>query len=295
MEYVVRYRGGYKVLDLVDGYTAVDSNISDVARGFAKNFMGQTTGKPRRYSESVQRACKSVDMVICSSEEQAELVSIYNPNVSVILDSHHEFLQPSINISSTHPNRSSIFWEGQTATLRSLDQISRPLREAYTQHHFRLNLVTDKRHKLLMNRGLSIKSEIQIPKLKKIFVKELMIYPWSREIVIEIANKSTLGIIPVNMRSGIQKLKPENRILIMWQLGLPCLASNTPSHSRLANQTKLDFICRTPQEWSQKISEYLLDPQIRANQVIEGKKYLSKFHNEKIILKKWDKIFGMVN
>ena len=293
MEYVVKHKGGYKVLDLIDGYTAFDSDISDIGRGLAKNLTGQTSGRPRRYSSSVKRACQSVDLVICSSLEQAEQISVYNKNVTVILDSHHEFLQPEGNTYAIDPERSSIFWEGQTATLRALDQISASLIETYDQHNFSLELVTDQKHKLLMNRYLSVKSEKQIPKINRFFGDVIKLHSWSKEAVIEIAKRSTLGIVPVNMKSSIQKLKPENRILILWQLGLPCLASDTPSHRRLAREINLNFICRSPNEWSEKLLLYLTDPQIRENQVIEGKKYLAKFHNKEIILDKWDRVFRL--
>jgi hypothetical protein len=112
-------------------------------------------------------------------------------------------------------------------------------------------------------------------------------------VVIEIAKESTLGIVPVDMKSNIQRLKPENRILILWLLGLPCLASDTPSHRRIANEIKLDFICRNPDEWREKLFLYLTDPQIRETQVLAGKRYLANFHNQEIILSKWDAVFDL--
>ncbi len=293
MENVVKYEGGYKILDLIDGYSTFDSQISDIGRGFVKNLTGQISGRPRRYSKNVQRACQYVDMVICSSKEQAELISAYNSNVRVILDSHHEFLQPNKSMNPLHSDQNSIFWEGQTATLHALHQISTPLIEIYKEQNFRLELVTDKKHKLLMNRYISTKSDNQIPNLKRYLGDAVSLHTWSKELVIEIAKRSTLGIVPVNMNSAIQRLKPENRIMIMWTLGLPCLASDTPSHRRLAKQTQLDFICRSPYEWKQKLSLYLTDPIVRENQLAVGKRYLLEFHNKEIILNKWDKIFGL--
>jgi hypothetical protein len=142
-----------------------------------------------------------------------------------------------------------------------------------------LEYIQDHHHKN-PNLSLSINSNLGVP--------DNLIYTF-----IEIAKRSALGIVPVNMNSAIQRLKPENRIMIMWTLGLPCLASDTPSHRRLAKQTKLDFICRSPYEWKQKLSLYLTDPIVRDNQLAVGKRYLLEFHNKEIILNKWDKIFGL--
>lgn len=293
MEFVVKYKGGYKVLDLIDGYITSDGAILDIGRGYAKNLFGQTSGTPRRYSSSVQRACRNVDLVICSSPEQAELVSVHNKNVIVILDSHHEFLNAIENENSNNCVEDAIFWEGQTATLHALNQISDSLIKVKDQKKFCLNLVTDENHKLLMNKYFTIRSGQRIPTLTRAFGESIKLHPWSKEAVIEIAKKSTLGIVPVDMRRNIQRLKPENRILILWLLGLPCLASDTPSHRRIANEINLDFICKNPDEWREKLFLYLTDAEVRKNQVLAGKRYLADFHSREIILSKWDAVFDL--
>ena len=120
------------------------------------------------------------------------------------------------------------------------------------------------------------------------------IIPWRRENLVEAAKRSSLSIIPINLSSPLQYLKPENRLLIMWRLGLPCLTSPSPAYIRVAEAAKTDTICYSINDWTHKINTILENPDLAESIVAKGQSYLNENHNRDSILKKWDTVFESV-
>jgi hypothetical protein len=52
-----------------------------------------------------------------------------------------------------------------------------------------------------------------------------------------------------DIRDKFAALKPENKLLSMWHLGLPVLFSDTPSYSRLASEANQENACIKEGEW----------------------------------------------
>ena len=86
----------------------------------------------------------------------------------------------------------------------------------------------------------------------------------------------------------MQRLKPENRLLIMWRLGIPCLTSATPAYARVSKAAGTDSICKSTDGWDSKVLQLLTDKDKAKLQVQRGQEYLGKVHNKAILLAKWD-------
>ena len=43
--------------------------------------------------------------------------------------------------------------------------------------------------------------------------------------------------------------KPENKLVLLWQLGMPVLTSATPAYERAMAAAGLDMVCRSEAEW----------------------------------------------
>ena len=95
-------------------------------------------------------------------------------------------------------------------------------------------------------------------------------------------------MIPIDLSIPMQKLKPENRLLIMWRLGLPCLTSPSPAYTRVAHQAGVNAICDNLQDWFENFNQLLNDPVFALNEIIAGQNYLRDNHNRTILLNKWD-------
>ncbi len=277
------------IFDLVDAYLSPLNAFDDLGRGCAKRISRQISGRIKPFSHHVRDFCTNSSAVICSSIEQEALIKNFNSNTHVILDSHDEI--PLIEPKPPLIQRSSerrILWEGQPATIRGVRSISRTLSRLSEQNDLHFNFVTDENYFLLLNKYVQ-KQTMDLLKRDLGQVADLArIIPWTSDNLVAHAQSSTAAMIPIDLSVPMQKLKPENRLLIMWRLGLPCLTSPSPAYARVARQAGVTAICENPQQWFENFSRLLNDPEFAYGEIVSGQNYLRENHNRTILLNKWD-------
>ena len=283
------------VFDLVDAYLSPLNPFDDFARGLAKKLSGQISGSVKPFSHHVGNFCMNSNAVICSSIEQETAIKPYNPNTHVILDSHDELpfidpLLPKTPISNKH----RILWEGQPATIRGIKNIFPALSELSKINHLHFDFVTDEKYFQILNKYIERDTLGLLKKDLGQFIDLVSIIPWTPNNLVECAKASAVAMIPINLSVPMQKLKPENRLLIMWRLGLPCLTSPSPAYVRVARQAGVDAICESPEKWLSKFMELLENPTFAHQEVLRGQNYLSKMHNRNALLAKWDRAMESV-
>jgi hypothetical protein len=101
-------------------------------------------------------------------------------------------------------------------------------------------------------------------------------------------------MIPIDLTIPMQRLKPENRLLIMWRVGLPCLTSPSPAYTRVSRKAGVVAACNSSEEWLENFNRFLNDPGFAFNQILAGQNYLRENHNKALLLKKWDLAFDSV-
>lgn len=283
------------ILDLVDGYLSPQNDFEDFARGLLKHMNGQIRGAIKPFSKHVRDFCIKSNAVVCSSIEQEQLIKLYNKNTHVILDSHDEIpFLPQRNLISGHSNSFRILWEGKPATIGGVNSISSALNELKKAYSLNFNFVTDESYFLISNTYIRGKTYDLLKKDLKQSIQQASIIPWSIENLVESAKMSSLAVIPLEISVPIQKMKPENRLLIMWRLGLPCLTADTPAYKRVSLQAGVDVICKESKQWVENIDRFLSDPKYAARQVTAGQNYLMESHSRAILLKKWDDAIASV-
>lgn len=281
------------VLDLVDGYLARESITKDWIRGTLKIADKQLTGFPKPYTSFVKDICSSASAVICSSEEQRLMIERHSSNVHTILDCHEEIsLVKNRNLPTSASK--SILWEGLPVTLGGILELSDVLLNAFYENGTKINFVTNEKYYKYLGKYISQSTYNLISSRLGAMVTEQNIVPWTVDNLRNSAELSSVAILPVLLSNPIQYLKPENRLLIMWRLGLPTLTSNTPAYARVAKKTGLDFICENNQEWQHKIDKVLSDQKYALEMVSIGQEYLRKSHNAEHLLKKWDSAIDSV-
>jgi len=283
------------IFDLVDAYLSPLSILDDYARGIAKYFSGQLSGSIKPFSLHVRDFCVNSSAVICSSIEQEEIIKSYNSNTHVILDSHEEI--PFITGEKSRiptPNSYRILWEGQPATIRGVKLISPVLNELSKTRDLQLDFVTDKTYFQFLNKYIKKETFDLLKKDLGAVGGFANLIPWTPENLVNRARTSDIAIIPIDLSVPMQRLKPENRLLIMWRLGLPCLTSPSPAYKRVAHKAGVSAISNTPADWFENLDKLLKDPDFAADEIVKGQNYLRENHNKSILLKKWDAAFESV-
>jgi len=277
------------IFDLVDGYLARESLAKDLFRGTSKVATRQLSGMPRPFTHFVQDMCVSASAVICSSPEQSKLITKYSNNVHIILDSHDEIPLLKFSRSKRHlEDTGSLIWEGLPVTLGGIKTISSALIQENSTHGTGIKFVTNQEYFRLLGQFFPSSTATLLHKLIGPMVRDTELIPWNVENLISTAKISSAAIIPVMLSNQLQFLKPENRLLIMWKLGLPALTSATPAYMRVARVSDSDLICKTNSEWETKLNLLRNDIDYSEELVRRGQRYLEENHTKEILVLKWD-------
>lgn len=283
------------VFDLVDAYLSPKSISDDLGRGVAKWCTRSITGTIKPFSHHVRDFCLIADAVICSSVEQKDLIARVNQNTHVILDSHEEidFLERSENIAK-RPQANRLLWEGQPATIAGIRQVSSTLLQLQNSVGIELDFLTDVHYFKLLGKYFKGDTLDLVQSVIPKSFDSFEIVPWSIDNLVAVAKNSKLGLIPIDLSVPMQRLKPENRMLIMWRLGLPCLTSPSPAYNRVASAAGVSSICHDSNDWLSKASNLLEDEIFAHEEILKGQNYLRENHTRKILLEKWDNLIETV-
>lgn len=283
------------ILDLVDAYLSRKHLVEDLARGLGKRLTRQISAGVKPFSKYISEFCISANAVICSSPEQEALISPLNTNTHIILDSHEEipFLSPrSLNFENSANFR--ILWEGQPATIGGVKEISSVLMQLSKSQSLELDFVTDQQYFKVLGRYRKRNTYDLLENDLSALMNFVKLTPWTINGLISAAKKSSMGMLPINQSVPMQRLKPENRLLIMWRLGLPCLTSATPSYERVALNSGVDATCKTLDDWFRKFNVLIENPRYAQSEIERGQDYVHTNHNKKSLLMKWDQAIGSV-
>lgn len=277
--------------ELVDGYLEPDRPISDFIRLCVKRENVYKSLQALRFSEIVRMKCELADLIVVPSEEILDQTSEISVRKQVILDFHDEI--PFVRATFNKDKRINLFWEGQSFTLSGLKGIY-PAFSALKHQQIKINLsiVTDDYSPQLNGKYLNIKTINQIRALKRLLREDLNLYTWNLKNLEKVSKKVSLGILPVDSDRYLAKFKPENRLLIMWRLGLPCITSPLNSYNRVFAKIGLDGTCSNTEEWKNKIIDYHDNPELAQVNVMKGQQYVQDYHSESKLLNKWDEIFS---
>ena len=283
------------IFDLVDAYLSPQSLSNDLARGIAKYISGQISGGVRPFSHHIRDFCLSSSAVICSSIEQEQVIQRYNSNTHVILDSHDEI--PFVDVVKVRPpdfDRCRILWEGQPATIRGVKNVSSVLDKLSKYSNLSLDFVTDEKYYRLLNKYFERNTTSLVKKVLAPISEQISVTPWTPKNLVESAKGSDIAMIPIDLSVPMQRLKPENRLLIMWRLGLPCLTSPSPAYVRVGGNAGLKVACDNSQEWIENIDRLLKEPGYAKSVVESGQNYIREKHTRTALLNKWDLVFESV-
>jgi hypothetical protein len=284
------------ILDLVDGYLGEGpSFLRDLGRNLIRSFKGKSNYSAITFTRALRDACRNADAVIVASPEQAREVLLFNSQVYVILDDHSELdaarqARKIHNAEIAYPKY--IFWEGFGYTIKHFEFLASNLDEFMHRSGYRLFILTN----LNFARWGGYLGKVNAEKLiKKWFPKsknQIEIIPWSIENVIRCASLSDFAIIPVDTNDKFANLKPENKLLSMWHLGLPTLFSNTYAYRRVANEVVIPELCIDAHGWHATLEDLNFDS--IGDSVSKTDKYIDEKHTKEILVEKWQCVFESV-
>ena len=286
--YWAGYSDGTIVYDLIDSYLAVDNTgFHDKFRGAYKFLTGAHRRLEPDYRVSVKAMCRRASAVICSTPEQRTDISHHCANVHVILDAH-------ASVATTRKQAFDsgqvfkIVWEGLPSNLRQLETVRSVMLDLASRRKIELHIVTDP----TMPRFLGHLGRIPTIEAARKLFPTVVCHPWEETSCSAIMAACDLAIIPVNLDDPFTRGKPENKLLLLWKIGMPVVASATPAYERAMVGAGLDHVCRTDDEWLTTLDRMVVSEKARKDAAIKGHAYATANFAEEATFCRWDAAFA---
>jgi glycosyltransferase involved in cell wall biosynthesis len=282
------YSQGKIVYDLIDSFLAIPkSNIKHWLREPLWYLMGRRAKLRFNPWRLVESMCRKADVVVCTTEEQKRDISHYCSNVHIVLDVHESVVK-AVKKDYGAQNPFRIVWEGLPNNIAQLKTIKSVLHEISANTPLVLNLVTDLSQPRFLGRFGSIESM----ELAKEVFDVVNVYAWSEENCSEVVRNSDLAIIPIDLSDPFVFGKPENKLLLLWRMGIPVVASATPAYSRtFAAAGMEDLVCKKDSQWRDVLNNMIQNDLLRQEVGCRGREFAESYHSKDLELSRWDNVF----
>jgi hypothetical protein len=282
------YQHGKIVYDLIDSYLSVPrTRPSQLLRGSAWYVLGKHRKLRFDYLNSVRAMCRRADAVICSTQEQQNLIQRMCGNVHIILDMHSMVVR---NIKNTYaagrPFR--LVWEGLPSNLSQLAKVAPVLRALPKNISLELHVVTDPTR----DRLKGVLGQIDTEKVLARHFTCAVFHAWHEQTCSEIVTSCDLALIPIDLDDPFVVGKPETKLLLLWRMGMPVVVSATPAYRRtMASVGTPELACANDTEWFSAIETMLTGEDARRNAAAQGRSHAETVHGTDAALSRWDRLF----
>ncbi len=288
----MHYDKGKIVYEFSDAYLAeaTKPSLRTVFRGLAKFITRQNHYLRLSYSEALQDMLCRADAVFCGTEEQRKLIAPFNENVHFLIGFHGNDIK-SVKKSYFAGQPFNLVWEGLPALL-GFKPIIPVLEETKRNRGFALHLITDIKRGQVLNNYFPVHTKDKSDQLFPF--GDVYLYEWNQLMFSTIVTTCDLAIIPIPMDRPFWVGKPPNKLLLFWRMGMPTLTSATPAYIREMKKCGLDMICATPQEWEDKLMEYMCNERLRREAGCLARAFVETEYSEEKLLARWDEAFASV-
>ncbi len=288
IEYKKKNQATKLVFEIIDFYLAEEKNIFSSLKGITRYLTGKDKRLYLNYKNAFIDIIEIADAVVCSTPLQQQYIFQYNKNVHVSLDYFSDdIIHHKENLGKGE--KLKLVWEGQSYTVKNLLELNEVFKSL--AHIIDLHIITDPEIKYPF-KIFNKKTSKVLKSLKCIY----HLHDWQKDTFSKIIAESDLAIIPINMNDKLAFNKPENKLLLLWEIGIPVLTAETPAYKRVMDAADLNYYCNNKENWINKIQSFINNSsQQNSEDMDKARKYLAQTHNKDRIIKNWDKIFLSVS
>lgn len=284
IEYKRKNPGTKLVFEIIDSYLLEGRTIKTYFKGLFRYLTAKDKRLYFNYQNAFIEIIKIADAVVCSTIQQKKVIESYNKNVYVSLDFFSEDINHHKN-DYTVGNKIKLVWEGQAYTVKNLLKLNDVFK--LISDKIELHIITDP----VIRNPLGF---FHLP--TNDFLKKLncnfYLHNWELQSFSKIIAEADLAIIPMDMSDKLILNKPENKLLLLWQIGIPVLTSATPAYKKVMDDANLENYCFSNQDWLEKLEKFLnSSQQERVEHVKKANLYIANHHQKEQLIANWEKIF----
>ncbi len=275
------------IFELIDSYLLQPLTPLLYFRGLIRFLSKRESKVYLNYKNAFKDIIKIADAVVCSTPLQMENIKRYNANVHVSLD---YFTNEITHFKTDYKveGKLKLVWEGQAYTVRNLLQLNDVFKTLADK--IELHIITDPEIKYpfkIFNR--------QTKNVLKNLACNYFLYNWEKNIFSKIISRCDLSVIPINMDDRLMLNKPENKLLLLWETGIPVITSATPAYARVFKDAGLNYTCIINNEWLEKLQGFIeKTAEQRKADMEKATAYLEATHSKQQLINNWDKVFMSV-
>ena len=200
------------------------------------------------------------------------------------------------DIIKVKPNRSlkkntlNILWEGLPSNLINFEEIAEVFNDLGKEIDINLHLVTDLESNKYFSKFYKVLSSDRIKKYK--LKVNTYLYEWNFLSLSSLASVCDLAIIPLLQKNRFVLGKPENKLILLWKLGLPVLTSYSSAYSSTMKKADINMVCMNKEEWKRSIIKFNnLDCEKRNLLSKKVKLYANTHYTKNKYIENWNKLF----
>lgn len=278
------------IFDLSDFYLA-SSPVEDFFRSIFYFLSGKSKILKFSFVESIKTMMSSSDVIICGSIEQQIAISKFHKNVIIVRDYFYdEIFHTKNSFELVRTDDLNILWEGfshnNIETFKMIKDILLQIKNFNSHIHF----VTDSNYCKIGGKFLCTPTFAILSKVFKYTKINFHLYDWNQNTFSSIASRCDFAIIPI-VDDPIALKKPENKLLLLWTLGLPVITSSIASYKRVFDNIDETYYCSNIEEWEKNINILANSLERRKSYMKKAKEYIENESSEKIFLSTYDQIF----
>ena len=284
----IKMKNGILILDIVDSYLDESKlSLKRNLRGAYKSATRQIAHPTANYQRLIEEVVQNADAVVCASKEQQKKLLLLNPNVHAVVDCFEELINRQ-QISDLADKGHQIMWEGFPENLKHLKLLSSKNHDVW--NNYVLNVVTLEKmqSRILRRHSLSTSARLQQMGIAH------NLRPWTIENLVKTASECDLAIVPLDFRDKLAWNKSENKLLGLWILGIPVLASPTPSYSRVALEAGVKNCIVNDGDWALTLSRVMNNPALRLDNINNGRAYAEQIGSAQATDYGWGKVLESV-
>jgi glycosyltransferase involved in cell wall biosynthesis len=282
------YRQGKIVYDLIDSYLSVPrTDWRQLLRGPAWYALGKHK-RLQDYLSSLRAMCRRADAVVCTTDEQKKVIGRFCSNIHVILDIHSA-VATKIKTRYVAGRPFRLVWEGLASNLPQLLTLAPILHTLATRKEFELHVVTDAKRPW-SQAGLFQSDSRRF--LARHFDR-VCFHEWSEEACADIITSCDLAVVPIDIDDPFAAGKPENKLLLLWRMGLPAIASATPAYRRAMQDVQTpEYACESAPQWIAALERMMKNENVREEAATRGRRYAETKYGTESLFARWDAVFA---
>ncbi|MBL4818471.1 MAG: hypothetical protein JKY15_04470 [Deltaproteobacteria bacterium] len=179
-----------------------------------------------------------------------------------------------------------IAWEGMGSNAWTFREIAPVLKQIHQKKPIALHLVTDLEYPS-HNGPLAWKHSLKKELTGILKGIPFYLYEWNSAMLSTICTQCDIALLPIPQKPPIYWAKPENRLLMLWRMGLPVLTSSTPAHMRCMKAVGINEMYATKEDWGRCLETLIGDEDLRKKTALLGQNYACQAANDQALADKW--------